>query len=565
MGKLGLVVGVLWAILLSACGGGGGGGGSSTGSSASTTSLNGSALVANGLSCSGGTCAMPGNAATSPAGTVLYVANASGSAQTVTLPASGVGNWQGVVSSIDNPGGGGAALATGGAFRTDGGGSAAEQRLQVLEQQLQSVSGVPAQAAAAGIQLRTAVYNKVYNVNDTDSWYDHANQVAVTATVLGKVPLTSDSSGPQLYVWADSSQSSKVTPAMVNFLTSNFTQYVAPIETQLISAPWGAISSRLNSGIFLPSSTADVHLVLASLNQPASINGLQGFVNTVNVYRKSYAATLNASSGCAGSSSCQAAVAAINNSNEALVTFLNLDTLIATSGGAWDSNAFGAKQTFFTLSHEYQHLLYAYNKVFSPSAAANTYPTTWENELSSQTIAYLVSAALYPDPKGGAREHPELVSGGEFEQFLAQPSCDLKSWGNGSNCYYPKAVVTGMLMLHQFGPGIFKQWATTPTVGEAALNAGLASVGGGNYSRVMQRLGATLAMTNTTSYPAGYGFPARSYTVAGITINLPVVQIPAQKLSLPSSGETYAQPLDFSRDVTLTLPAYSYLSIVKQP
>jgi len=509
---------------------------------------------------------MPGNAATSPTGTVLYVANTSGSAQTLTLPASGAGNWQGVVSSIDNPGGGGVALASGGAFRTDGGGSAAEQRLQTLEQQLQSFSSVPAQAAAAGVQLRTAVYNKVYNINDSDSWYDHANGVAVAATVLGKVPLdNSNPSGPQLYVWADSSQSSKVTPAMVAFLTSNFTQYVAPIETQLISAPWGAISSRFSSGVFLPSSTADVHLVLASLNQPASVNGLQGFVNTVNVYRKSYAAKLSASSGCASSSSCQATVAAINNSNEALVTFLNLDTLIYTGGGAWNDNAFGAKQTFFTLSHEYQHLLYAYNKVFSPSSAANTFPTTWENELSSQTIAYLVSAALYPDPKGGAREHPELVSGGEFEQFLAQPSCDLKSWGNGSSCYYPKAVATGMLMLHQFGPGIFKQWATTPTVGEAALNLGLASVGGGNYSRVMQRLGATLAMTNTTSYPTGYGFPAKSYTVAGIPINLPAVQIPAQKLSLPSSGETYAQPIDLSHDVTVTLPAYSYLSLVKQP
>jgi len=508
---------------------------------------------------------MPSNASTSSAGTVLYVANTSGSAQTITLPAAAAGNWQGVVSAIDNPGGGGSALPVGGAYRNDGAGSAAEQRLQALEQQLQRFSGVPAQAAATGVQLRAAAYNKVYNIGDSDSWYDHANQVSVTASVLGKTPLTSDPNGPQLYVWADSSQSSKVTPAMVSFLTTNFIQYVSPLETQLISAPWGATNSRFGSGVLLPSTVADVHLVLASLNHPANISGLQGFVNTVNVYLKSYASTLNASPGCASDASCQAAVTAISNSNEALVTFLNLDMLVYSPTGPWSANAIGAKQTFFTLSHEYQHLLYAYNKLFSPSSVAGATPTTWENELSSQTIAYLVSAAVYPGAQGSANEHPELASGGEFEQFLAQPSCDLKSWGNGSSCYYPKAVVTGMLMLHQFGPGIFKQWVTTPTVGEAALNAGLQGYNGNNYSRVMQRLGATLAMTNTTSYPAGYGFPARSYTIGSTTINLPAVQIPAQKLSLPSSGETYAQPLDFSHDVTLTLPAYSYLSIVKKP
>jgi len=494
----------------------------------------------------------------------MYLANTSGVSQAVTLPAA-AGNWQGVVSSISNPSGGGTAFASGSAFRT-GAGSAAEQRLQALEQQLQNFQASPAQAAATGIQLRSAVYNKVYNIGDSDNWFDHANNVAVTATVLSKVPLSgANPSGPQLYLWADSSQSSKVTPAMVTFLMNNFTQYVAPLETQLIGAPWGLTSSGFGSGTLLPASTADVHLVLASLNQPASVNGLQGFVNTVNVYRKGYADIYNNSvSGCASSSACQDTVTALRNSNEALVTFLNLDTLIYTGGGAWNDNAFGAKQLFFTLAHEYQHLLYNYNKRFSITSA-NAVPTTWENELASQTMAYLVSAVLYPDPKGGAREHPELVSGGEFEQFLAQPSCDLKTWNNLGTCYYPKAVATGMLMLHQFGPGIFKQWATTPTVGEAALNLGLASVGGGNYSRVMQRLGATLAMTNTTSYPTGYGFPAKSYTVAGIPINLPAVQIPAQKLSLPSSGETYAQSLNLNSTVTVTLPAYSYLSIVKQP
>jgi len=514
-------------------------------------------------------CSLPSDAANRTAGEVFVLSNNSGSTQNYTLKGGTAGRWQGMVSQVTLDSG--SSLNYSGLNAYQKGNASAEQRLEQMEQQLNQHQAAMSRAATAlsGIQLRMAAQNAVYSVGNTDVWhdfpYDNKNGTYgrdVNATLRVKTPLPN---GGQLHIWVDTNQNGLVSDNQVNFLANQFANTIYPMETELIGAPWGPLSASAQT-LMLPDTTKDVHLVLTSLNNPTSISGLQGYVAPINLFSKASANLLQNDPSCANGA-CDQLIADIRNSNEALVTFLNLDTLIDKNGATqWSGNVRGAKGMFFTLAHEYQHMLYSYYKRYRLGAVPSTVPTTWENELASQTIAYLIAAAVYPDGKGGLYEHPSLGRGEEFDQFLSEPACDLKAWTpTNYSCQYPKALAAGMLMMHQYGPKVLKPWVTGTEIGEKALNKGLQAVSGGNYSRLMQRLSASLAMAGITPFPSGYGFPAKSVTVAGRTINLPQVALSASAIKLADNGETYTLPLSLGNDTVVSLPPYSHLSIVKQP
>ena len=558
--------------LLSACGGGGGGdNGGASSSQASSAAAPGpqaqqKAAITGDLSCQSSACALPASANADAVGKVYQLQNNTGQDMQLTISGPLTARWDAVMTQVDTD-----LLGYGSSGGARGTNAAAEA---VLEQQMQQIYAHAASygAAASRAQARMRLEKRVqavarsYGVNDNRSWYDSIGHRALSATMKASQPLPN---GGTVYVWAQN-DAAAVMPQQAAFLAERFANSVFPIEAAVISEPWGPVH-RSWQGITLDAGTKDVHLVLAQLNQPANaFKGLLGYVSPVNAFLKSAASDPTCGDDCSE----------FANSNEALVTFLNVDTLVAADDGLnWSQNGKGPALTLSTLGHEYQHLLYGYNKLFRRMVGSPR-TSTWENELAAQTMGYLVAADTYGGGRGDrATSHPDLRSGGDFTQFLQQPACDLKRWsamsGNtfGTTCY-PKALATGMLMLHQYGAGVMKPWVTGPDVGEWALNDGLAAVGGGDYGSLMQQLYTSLALADFATWPAGYGFPAKQlslpasrYFPAGKTIALPQVSISPSEIQLSSDSTQEAYRLTLAPvagQVRITVPANSRLSLVKR-
>ncbi len=565
-----LVLSVM-AALLSACGGGGGGDSSSSTTSGNqvATTLNPpqKAAVTGDLSCQAGVCALPASANADAVGKVYQLQNNTGQDMQITVNGPLTARWDAVMTQVDSD-----PLGYGGSSGAARGNNAAAEA--VLEQKMQQFYahaasyGAVASRAQARMRLekRVQIAARSYALNDSRSWYDSIGSRALNATMKASQALPN---GGTVYVWAQN-DAAAVTQQQAAFLAERFANSVFPIEAAVISEPWGPVHSTWQ-GITLDAGTKDVHLVLAQLNQPANaFQGLLGYAYPLNAILKSAASDPTCGSDCSE----------FANSNEALVTFLNVDTLVAADDGqSWSPSGKGPALTLSTLGHEYQHLLYSYNKLFRRMVGSPR-TTTWENELAAQTMGYLVAADTYGGGRGdSATSHPDLRSGGDFSQFLKQPACDLKRWSAmsgdsfGTTCY-PKALATGMLMLHQYGAGVMKPWVTGANVGERALDDGLAAVGGGDYGSLMQQLYTSLALADFSTWPAGYGFPAKQlglpasrYFPAGKTIALPQINInPSEvQLSADSAQEAYRLTLaPVAGQVSITVPANSRLSLVKR-
>ncbi|WP_047236482.1 M30 family zinc metallopeptidase [Chromobacterium subtsugae] len=559
------------AALLSACGGGGGGDSSSSTTSGNqvATTLNPpqKAAVTGDLSCQAGVCALPASANADAVGKVYQLQNNTGQDMQITVNGPLTARWDAVMTQVDSD-----PLGYGGSSGAARGNNAAAEA--VLEQKMQQFYahaasyGAVASRAQARMRLekRVQIAARSYALNDSRSWYDSIGSRALNATMKASQALPN---GGTVYVWAQN-DAAAVTQQQAAFLAERFANSVFPIEAAVISEPWGPVHSTWQ-GITLDAGTKDVHLVLAQLNQPANaFQGLLGYAYPLNAILKSAASDPTCGSDCSE----------FANSNEALVTFLNVDTLVAADDGqSWSPSGKGPALTLSTLGHEYQHLLYSYNKLFRRMVGSPR-TTTWENELAAQTMGYLVAADTYGGGRGdSATSHPDLRSGGDFSQFLKQPACDLKRWSAmsgdsfGTTCY-PKALATGMLMLHQYGAGVMKPWVTGANVGERALDDGLAAVGGGDYGSLMQQLYTSLALADFSTWPAGYGFPAKQlglpasrYFPAGKTIALPQINInPSEvQLSADSAQEAYRLTLaPVAGQVSITVPANSRLSLVKR-
>ncbi|AUH52631.1 hypothetical protein CXB49_18455 [Chromobacterium sp. ATCC 53434] len=558
--------------LLSACGGGGGDSSSSAASNQAVQANPPSApqkpAITGDLSCQSVVCALPASAVSDAVGKVYQLQNNTSQDMPLTITGPLTASWNAVVTQVDSDILGYGRVG-GGARGTDAAADAVlEQQMQQFYDHAAAYGQIAGRAQARmRVEKRAVAAARYYAVNDSRQWYDSIGSRTLSTTMKASYALPS---GGTVYVWAQN-DAAAVTAQQAAFLAERFANSVYPIEAAVISEPWGPVNPSWQ-GVTLDAGTKDVHLVLAQLNQPASaFKGLLGYVSPLNALLKS-----GASDPSCGKTDCSA----FSNSNEALVTFLNVDTLVAADDGVnWSQNGKGPALTLSTLGHEYQHLLYGYNKVFRRMAGAAR-STTWENELAAQTMGYLVAADTYQGGRGdNANSHPDLRSGGDFSQFLAQPACNLKRWSAmsgdsvGTTCY-PKALATGMLMLHQYGAGVMKPWVTGSNVGERALDDGLAAVGGGDYGSLMQQLYTSLALADFAPWPAGYGFPAKQlslpasrYFPGGKTISLPPIPVSLGEVQLSTDPTQEAYRLSLAPlggQVTITVPANSRLSLVKR-
>ncbi|WP_158020759.1 hypothetical protein [Chromobacterium sphagni] len=568
---------MILASLLSACGGGGTSGpdgNAAAGAQAASSKLaqpSGKEVAL--IACSGARCQLPASAAGAASGSVYQYSNASGQAQTITLTGLAAGGWNAEVARISS--GDTSTQARRGAGGLRGGDVARQDRLEAESQLVLRAVAQHSRSGAMQRQLlrqsaklsgaQNALQQQNYALGDSRLWHDMDADSVTTLQAARDLP-----NGGKVYVWAQQGLNVSASNAQADALAERFANSVYPLEASVVSEPWGNDIHPDWRALALPGSTKDVHLVLSRLNDPAQVGGsrLLGYVRWTNALLATAAPAV-----CGGDADCEKI---IGNSNQALATFVDLDTFVkADSPGNWSMKDNGPSLALSTLAHEYLHVLYSYNKILRQQPGSDS-PTVWENELAAQTMGYLVSADTFTGGRGrDANSHPDLRPGGDFESLLRQPACNLKGWSVAAGDYtcYPKALTLGMQMLHQFGAGVMKPWVTGASRGEQALDDGLRAVGGGNYSSLLLRLTTTLALAEGGSAVPGYGFPAKTlqlpanqYFPQGKTLQLPAIAFQAREVnwSGDTGAETYRQALAVRRgSAQITVPANSHLLLVK--
>jgi len=521
----------LLPLLLVACGGGGGAGGGSSNTVANETM--------NVAACIAGSCTLPATSvAINNRNTMLTVQNNRSTAAYVTLSNVGTNPAVAMMSLAE-----GANNLTAGTLsvyttssiqlqnnvpsnvdkfnrqlasllgRSQTAGSVREARDVV------QASGVPAGPLTVG--LSSASWNAQVSGQDA----------AFSSTLLGQTAL---GNGQNVNVWV--AAGSGISQAQAQRMATIFASRIYNPVVALIGEPWGTVPAVVQSSL-IAGGNRDIHIVLHDITPDSQPYGIIGYFWGINNFTRSFLL--------------QQPETASLKSNEQLVFFMDSATygyssdvnpLDSNKTLAWDENNPTPAVAITTLAHEFQHMVQFYQKVVRH--AANPLPLsaddTWQNELASQTVAYLLGQQIYANAGTGNNDinpselgynSPHLNASGQFAQSIGYGGCLMTSWGESSfdpcsaTLHYPQALSFGMYLVHQYGPGILKEWVSSNKSGIAAVEAGLQAQGvtAGFYNVLKKWQQSVFLAANPSLNLAGYGFPSRSDTINGQDFSLKAV------------------------------------------
>lgn len=519
------------SLLLVGCGGGGGTGGGSSNTVANETM--------NVAACIAGSCTLPATSvAVNNRNTVLTVQNNRSTAAYVTL--SNVGSNPAVAMMSLAEGAGNLTAGTLSVYTTSS---------------IQLQNSVPANVDKFNRQLanllaRSQTAGSTRNVRDvaqasgvptgpltvgvsTASWNAQAagTDVAFSATLQGQAVL---GNGQNVNVWV--AANSGITQVQAMRMASIFANQIYNPVVALIGEPWGTVPTVAQSSL-IAGGKRDIHIVLHDITPDGQPYGIIGYFWGINNFTRSFLL--------------QHPETASLKSNEQLVFFMDsatygyggdVDPLDNAKTLGWSESNPTPAVAVTTLAHEFQHMVQFYQKVVRH--AANPLPLsaddTWQNELASQTIAYLLGQQMYANQGTGNDDinpnelgynSPDLKASGQFAQSLGYGGCLMTSWGESSfdpcsaALHYPQALSFGMYLVHQYGPGILRDWVSSNKNGIAAIEAGLRAQGetAGFYNVLKKWQQSVFLAANPSMNLNGYGFPRRTDTVNGQSFSLKAV------------------------------------------
>ncbi|MBP7580974.1 MAG: hypothetical protein KA757_08180 [Vogesella sp.] len=510
------------SLMLTACGGGGAGGGSSN--------TVGNEIVDVGA-CIAGSCSLPASSlAVNSRNSILTVQNVRNKEAYITL--SNVGSNPAVAMVSLAEGSGNIVAGTLSSYTTS------SIRLQnnvpskvetfnrklasLLNNGQQAASGtnsgpvVQANGVPTGpLTVGTSVASWNAQVSDADA--------AFSSTLEGQAVL---GNSQRVNVWASSG--SNISRAQAQKMADIFASQIYNPVVALAGEPWGAVPVVAQNSL-IAGGTRDIHIVLHDITPDSQPLGVIGYFWGINNFTRSFLL--------------QHPETAALKSNEQLVFFMDSatygyaddpDPLNSNNKLVWNETNPTPAIAITTLAHEFQHMVQFYQKVVRH--AANPLPVsaddTWQNELASQTLAYVLGQQMYANQGTGNNDinpsemgyyNPHLYTSGEFARSLGYGGCLMTAWGESSfdpcsaALHYPQALSFGMYLVHQYGPGILKEWITSNKSGVAAIEAGLQARGetAGFYNVLKKWQQSVFLAANPVLNLPGYGFPARNDAVSG--------------------------------------------------
>ncbi|MXR38067.1 M30 family zinc metallopeptidase [Craterilacuibacter sinensis] len=372
-------------------------------------------------------------------------------------------------------------------------------------------SPAPRGLSLSGGAAATGVWNSIINDNLVQAQTFLGGSAALPGGGQVKVWVENKSRQETNFDWGQSvpgdeiaQRDMKIAPSQAQAMADMFATKVYAAATELVGAPWGSVPSSLQPWL-LDVGTKDIHIVLLDITPDGKELGTIGYFWSANNFRsgvKSY-------------------------SNEALVfymdaaTFGKLNIYTDTNNqqyGIWRPDGLYPAIGMTTLAHEFQHMIQFYQKQVrhgNPQSAGDTF----QNETAAQALAYVIGRQMFPDVAKDPHLRAATAGGGfegEFQQSLGYSGCQMDRWGEpGDACtaegHYSQALSLAMYMLHNYGPGILKDWIQSPENGIGAIEKGLASVAPGTrYLDVVRSWGISTRMEKADAGKR-LGFPTKSW------------------------------------------------------
>lgn len=571
--RIGSALSAAGLLLLAACGGGGGGGGGGATESAATTSSSSASSVSNSAASASSASSAGSSSSIATVSASLAVAcdrstDANCAATSATQYAgSGIGVWSATGGSnaaklsVNLSGVSGKTVtliwtntstaAQSGIASTANvvaGDSSAAARLREIQSATQATTDATLDASRSGrlagvMASSVPTVSAAYVAGDSRSWYEVINATTLTTTLRKQVSL---STGQMLNIWVPdsewttSSASYKVTQSQVDALAAKFARTgtgIFDIATTVAGAPWGATGSSA-----LIASAQDVNIVVTNFVSDNTAGGLVGYFYELNNYTKG--------------------TGVFANSNEALVFFIDSETLASSSASAQDLMA-------SVLAHEFTHMINFYQRKVLKGVRFET----WLEEVSAMMMEDIVNPQIvtsYNDIRD-SRLPGWLASG------INNCSLTVYNDSTSDSCFsYSIGGAYGAYLLRQYGLGFYQSLLQgTSSSAVTALDTAIkASDSTASFATSVKRWGAAIALLDASVLPTGYGYPAKAVTVGSNSWSLPALSGPSDasvrkiSSSLPGSLKAYAHAAQtfsasgstFTR--TVTIPANTTLTVV---
>ena len=267
-----------------------------------------------------------------------------------------------------------------------------------------------------------------------------SNNTNVTATakkVLSNIVTAMGTKKLTIWVEDDSwgngcKHSTCITQEMVDtlakkFLNDGLDNDIYDWVTNVFGEEWGASSS---SSLIEPSN--NISILLTDIGQDNKINGgVIGYFHSKDNFKQT----------------------SYSGSNERIMFYID-SVMYANKNknGTWDENGFWAQQVFSTLAHEFQHMIYFYQKNIRQKLQGTD---TWINEMLSESTEDLVAVKLHTDgprdvkwSRGDAGEANNY--NGRYPLFNKNNGLSMASWDNTLEDY-SKVSSFGTYLLRNYG------------------------------------------------------------------------------------------------------------------
>jgi hypothetical protein len=141
-----------------------------------------------------------------------------------------------------------------------------------------------------------------------------------------------------------------------------------------------------------------------------------------------------------------------SGSNERIMFYIDSVMFANATGSSWDENDFWPQQVFSTLAHEFQHMIYFYQKNVKRHLSGTK---TWLNEMLSESTEDLVAVKMNIDgPRNVVASRGDAGDknnhNGRYPLFNEKNTINLKSWDNTLENYSTVSSF-GAYLLRNYG------------------------------------------------------------------------------------------------------------------
>jgi hypothetical protein len=365
-----------------------------------------------------------------------------------------------------------------------------------------------------------------YAIGDSTEFYVVANEddddeANTDAWVTSTLKSITTYHGKTLYVWVqdDSWENSNIKTYEVNqtmvdafaeqFLANGDDNDIYEWVTGILGEPWGE-----HNYSNLIADTDEIHILMTDIGEDDIPSGsvTLGFFYALDTFIADETSTYT------------------ENSNEKLMFYIDSVLLATPSGDSWEITDTYPSVLISTLAHEFQHMIYFYQKFIADSNASELATAeTWLNELASMAIQDMLADKIESDGPRGV-SYTDGTAGasnnysGRLPRYNYYNDASITDW-EGELTNYSVNYAFGAYLMRNYGGASFLRSLVHSSNGNSeAIDDALSAQGySEDFNTVLQQFGVANLLSDQTNTDEGYWFNSGDWFTSiydGIDYNL---------------------------------------------